>query len=55
MCNRLNEDFNQSFKEKGSLSIEQEAEIKKFWQVNSDNANAFIYRPILVQLEAAKL
>lgn len=51
---RLNEDFNQSFREKGLLSVEQEAKIKKFWQVNSDNANAFIYTPILVQLEAVK-
>lgn len=51
---RLNEDFNQSFREKGLLSIEQEAEIKKFWQANSDNSNAFIYTPILVQLEAVK-
>jgi SAM-dependent methyltransferase len=51
---RLNEDFNQSFKEKGLLSVEQEAELENFWRLNSQNANSFIYTPILVQIEAFK-
>lgn len=51
---RLNQDFNQIFKEKNLFSNREEAELREFWESNSNNPNAFIYTPILVQTIAVK-
>jgi SAM-dependent methyltransferase len=50
----LNEDFNHIFLEKNLLSLEQDLELKKYWEINSNNPNAFIYTPVLVQISATK-
>ena len=49
---RLNEDFNQAFVQKNLLSLEQVAALQQFWDRQSGNPNAFIYSPLLLQIEA---
>ena len=51
---RLNEDFNQAFKEKGLLTDELEKELRDFWETNYKNQNAFIYTPLIIQISAEK-
>ena len=51
---RLNEDFNEIFREKNLLSTDQISRLEKFWATNAENPNAFIHTPIIMQITAVK-